>query len=98
MEANAGANFNYGYGNGDLFTKKLGPQHEPHDVQGHKMPDIAGNTKRIKENIPKKWHIVRGNAIRDALVAAGVPKESLTVTENVGGGAATGAVVVNWKD
>jgi hypothetical protein len=43
---------------------------------------------------------VRGNAIRDALqlVAAGVPKESLTVTENVGGGAATGAVVVNWKD
>jgi hypothetical protein len=49
VEANAGANFNYGYGNGDLFTKKLGPQHEPHDVQGHKMPDIAGNTKRIKE-------------------------------------------------
>ena len=41
---------------------------------------------------------MRGNAIRDALVAAGVPKESLTVTENVGGGAATGAVVVNWKD
>jgi len=121
VAANAGAGFNFGYGNVDLFTKKLGPNHAPHDAQGHKMPDTAGNQKKIKEiatvmldkslgvataqitgacaagNIPKKWHIVRGNAIRDALVAAGVPKDRLAVTEKVGGNGAKGEVVVAWK-
>ena len=106
---NAGANFNFGFGNVDLFKKQLGPNHTPQDVAGFKMPDIEGNKKKIKEisdimldkalgqstaritgacapsNIPKKWHIVRAESIRDGLVAAGVPKDRLTVVDNVGG-------------
>jgi len=106
----------------DLFVKKLGPNHAPHDVQGHKMPDIEGNKKRIKDikdvmtdkalgvataritgacaasNIPKKWHIVRAESIRDALVAAGVPKDRLTIVDKVGGNGAKGEVDVQWKD
>jgi len=119
---NAGATFNFGFGNVDLFVKKLGPNHAPHDVQGHKMPDIEGNKKRIKDikdvmtdkalgvataritgacaasNIPKKWHIVRAESIRDALVAAGVPKDRLTIVDKVGGNGAKGEVDVQWKD
>jgi len=119
---NAGANFNFGVGNVDLFKKKLGPNHTPQDVAGFRMPDIEGNKKKIKEisdimldkalgqstaritgacaphNIPKKWHIVRAESIRDGLVAAGVPKDRLTVVGNAGGNGAAGKVELQWKD
>jgi len=119
---NAGANFNFGFGNVDLFKKKLGPNHTPQDVAGFRMPDIEGNKKKIKEisdimldkalgqstaritgacapwNIPKKWHIVRAESIRDGLVAAGVPKDRLTVVGNAGGNGAAGKVELQWKD